>query len=313
LDNRRLYALQLAAMQWWPQQCCVKIMTSDRLPRKKFKTQYRKFNTQSEGQIVSICARFQQFDTWSWFEKAVEIEWYTLSNQLGMLFSSFETLPVVGALLFRTGLTGLSSRTPLIVAFLLTFAFDFTRQKVSFFEKFISQLHVKAVVDGDIKYWPACRKKAEVRFTSNGYENTDFSVSAPLLASMMALLMVLTLPYVVSIPHDKARSSIFSCWLGISCVLLVQLFGIIRAGTVPEVLTNADAESGGEGEEGDGHRLPKQGRERTEEDKEERRERHAKKQAERQKAEDEKAEDQPSEPGSPKAPDEQVAEGAKDK
>lgn len=254
LDNRRLYALQLAAVQWWPQQCCVRLMSSDRLPRKKFKTQYRKFKTTSEGQVVNICARYQQFDTWSWFDRAVEQEWYNLSNQLGVLLSTFETLPVIGALLFRTGLTGLTSRTPLIVAFLLAFALDFTRQKVPVFERRISELHVKAVMDGDIKYWPSCRRKQEAKFTGNGYENTGLSVSAPQLASIMALLMMLTLPYVLAIPHDKVRSSIFSCWLGITCVLVVQLSSIIRAGTQPEVLTNSDPDMhSSENEEGRVH------------------------------------------------------------
>lgn len=261
LDNRRLYALQYAAMQWWPQQCCVRINSSDRLPRKKFKTQYRKFKTQSEGQIVHICARYQQFDTWNWFETAVEREWYTLNNQLSYLLSTFEILPVVGALLFRTGLTGLTSRAPLIVAFLLTFALDFIRQKVPFFEKRISELHVKAVMDGDIKYWPSCsRKQQQAKFTSNGYEDTGLSVSAPQLASMMALLMMLTLPYVLAIPHDKIRSSVFSCWLGISCVLIVQLSSIIRAGTQPEVLRCCETDIVTESEDGEPvreHRLPK--------------------------------------------------------
>ena len=33
-----------------------------------------------------------------------------------MIFSTFEALPVLGAMLFRTGLTGLSSRGPLIIS-----------------------------------------------------------------------------------------------------------------------------------------------------------------------------------------------------
>jgi len=242
LDNRRLYALQVAAVEYWPQQCCVKLLSSDRLPRKKFKSQYRKFKTQSEGEVVHICARYQQFDTWSWFEKAVETEWYTLSNQLGILLSAFETLPVIGALLFRTGLTGLKSRAPLIVAFLLTFTIDFIRQKVPACEKRVSELHVRAIMEGDIKYLPSCRRNHEARFTSNGYEVSGWSVSAPQLASVMALVMTLTLPYVLAIPHDKIRSSIFSCWLGVSCVLVVQLAGILRA--------SRQGRSGG-GEDGD--------------------------------------------------------------
>lgn len=266
LDNRRLYALQLAAMQYWPQQCCVRILSSDRLPRKKFKTQYRKFKSQSDGQIVHITSRYQQFSTWNWFDKAVEEEWCNVSVQLGYLLQAFETLPVIGALLFRTGLTGLASRTPLIIAFLLAFALDFTRQKVPLFERRISMLHVKAVMDGDIKYWPTCRKKPEARFTSEGYDQTALSVSAPQLASLMALLMILTLPYVLAITHDKIRSSIFSCWLGISCVLIVQLVGILRAGTSPEVLMIGSADDDDERDltAAAPHRLPKAPRKETE-------------------------------------------------
>ena len=41
LDNRRLYALQLAAMDIWPRLCRVRCLSRERLPRHKFKTQYR--------------------------------------------------------------------------------------------------------------------------------------------------------------------------------------------------------------------------------------------------------------------------------
>mmetsp|Transcript_4566 Transcript_4566/g.7909 ORF Transcript_4566/g.7909 Transcript_4566/m.7909 type:complete len:399 (+) Transcript_4566:90-1286(+) len=227
MDNRRLYALQLAATNWWPQRCCVRLLCSDRLPRRKFKTQYRKFKTESEGRVVHICARYQKFDVWSWFENAVEQEWYTLSQRLGVLLSVFETLPVIGALLFRTGITGLKSRAPLIGAFLLTFALDFIRQKVPACERKICELHVKAVMDGEIKIcWP-CRRR-EALFSGNGYD-IGTVMSAPLLAAMMTLVLTLMLPYVIAIPFDKLRSSVFSCWLGIACVLLVQLLGVLRS------------------------------------------------------------------------------------
>lgn len=261
LDNRRLFALQNRAMELWPRQCCVKLTYSDRLPRKKFKTQYRKFKTQSEGQIVHLASRYQHFETWSWREQAVETEWCDINHQLGVILSAFEMLPVIGALLFRTGLTGLTSRVPLIAAFVMTFALDVIRQKVPAFEKKISELHVKAIMDGDIKYFPSCRRNAEEpRYSHGGYGDAGHSVSAPQLASMMALLMILTLPYVVAIPHDKIRSSVFSCWLGISCVLVVQLTGIVRAGTQPEALTNSSTDIDAEDE----HRLPKASRKESE-------------------------------------------------
>jgi hypothetical protein len=222
LDNRRLYALQKKAIDIWPQQCCVKLFSSCRLPRKKFKTQYRKLNSQSQGQTVHIVARFQKFGVWCWEEKAIEAEQeYTISRQLERVFTFFEALPVIGALLFRTGLTGLSSRVPLIVAFLLTFALDFIRREVPACEKIIARLHVKAIMDGDITYFPAC-------CGSRQDDPSSSSLSAPQLAATMAVLMVLTLPYVLAIPHDKMRSSIFSCWLGITCVLVFQLIGFLR-------------------------------------------------------------------------------------
>lgn len=226
LDNRRLYALQLAAMEQWPRQCRVRILSRDRLPRHKFKTQYRKFNTTSEGQTIDVCARYQQFDTWNWFERAVELEWYTFSNRLGTLFSAFEVMPVVGALLFRTGLTGFASRVPLIAGFVLTFAVDFLRQKVPILERKICELHVKAVMDGDVKQLgPCCRRLHQ------GDEGEDPPTSsAAQLAAMMSLGLLLLLPYVLGIAFEKLRSSLLSCWLGVACVLVVQLGSALRSG-----------------------------------------------------------------------------------
>lgn len=237
LDNRRLYALQYKAMDLWPQQCVVRLLASDRLPRKKFKTQYRKFKTQTEGQIVHITAKFRHIKTWHWFEKAVELEQdYTITRQLERVLTFFEALPVIGALLFRTGLTGLTSRVPLIVAFLLTFALDFIRQKVPVCEKKVAAMHVKAIMDGDIKYCPSCGRRE-----ANSSDESS-SLSAPQLAALMALLMILTLPYVLAIPHDKMRSSLLSCWLGITCVLVFQLIGIVRSAGKPIEALAADAD-----------------------------------------------------------------------
>ena len=42
---------------------------------------------------------------------------YSLSKRLGVVFTIFEALPVLGAMLFRTGYTGLQSRWPLIISF----------------------------------------------------------------------------------------------------------------------------------------------------------------------------------------------------
>ena len=44
LDNRRLYALQLVAMDLWPRPCRVRCLSRERLPRHKLKTQYRSWD-----------------------------------------------------------------------------------------------------------------------------------------------------------------------------------------------------------------------------------------------------------------------------
>mmetsp|Transcript_141539 Transcript_141539/g.394425 ORF Transcript_141539/g.394425 Transcript_141539/m.394425 type:complete len:395 (+) Transcript_141539:155-1339(+) len=225
LDNRRLYALQLAAMEQWPQQCRVRLLCRDKLPRHKFKTQYRKFNTTSEGQAIDVCAKYQQFDTWNWLEQAVEIELYTFSTRLGTLFSTFEVIPVVGALLFRTGMTGFGSRAPFIAAFLLASAVDLLRQKMPVFERKICELHVRAVMEGDVQHVGSCCR----RFRGRTDEASTPSSAAQLAASM-AVALVLLLPYVLGIAYERLRSSLLSCWLGVACVLVTQLGSALRDG-----------------------------------------------------------------------------------
>lgn len=231
LDNRRLYALQLAAMEQWPQRCCIRLFVSDQLPRRKLKTQYRKFQTTSEGRAITVMARYQKFDTWSWFDRAVELELYTFSQRLGGMLSIFEMLPVVGALLFRTGLTGYASRMPLIVAFIMAFSVDLLRQKIPYFEKRICEFHVKAIMDGDVRVLGPCLRR--LRWRSGDDQADDETTSAPQLAAMMALALTLLLPYVLGIVRDKLRTSLLSCWLGVACVLTVQLGGALwKNGTV---------------------------------------------------------------------------------
>jgi len=224
LDNRRLYALQLAAMEQWPQRCRVRLLARDRLPRHKFKTQYRKLNTTTAGTAIDVCARYQQFDVWNWFDKAVEYEWYALSTWLGSILSAFEVIPVIGALLFRTGLTGFGTRTPLVAGFILAFAIDFLRQRVPYMERKICELHVRAVIDGDVRYFCPCRH----RWDPVSHAGGEAPSSAVQLAAAMALLLLLGLPYILGIPRDGLRSSILSCWLGVACVLTVQLGSALR-------------------------------------------------------------------------------------
>jgi len=224
LDNRRLYALQLAAMEQWPQRCRVRLLARDRLPRHKFKTQYRKLNTTTAGTAIDVCARYQQFDVWNWFDKAVEYEWYALSTWLGSILSAFEVIPVIGALLFRTGLTGFGTRTPLVAGFILAFAIDFLRQRVPYMERKICELHVRAVIDGDVWHLCPCHR----RWGQAPHVGGDAPSSAVQLAAAMALLLMLLLPYILGISRDGLRSSILSCWLGVACVLTVQLGSALR-------------------------------------------------------------------------------------
>lgn len=225
LDNRRLYALQLAAMEQWPVRCRVRLLCSDRLPRRKLKTQWRKFQTTNEGRGVLVTARFQQFDTWSWFDRAVELEWYYFSQRLGTLLNVFEMLPVVGALLFRTGVTGYRTRVPFIVAFAVTFCIDFLRHKLPVFERRISELHVKATMDGELRELPCQRRR----------ESGESMMSAPQLAATMVVVLLLLLPYLHGLAFEKLRSSLFSCWLGVACVLAVQMGMILRRKSAAEI------------------------------------------------------------------------------
>lgn len=226
LDNRRLYALQVAATQRWPRRCRVRLLLSDRLPRKKFKTQYRKFKTQSEGRTVQIISRYQKFDSWSWFERCVELEWYHLSRRFGAMLSAFELLPLVGIFIYRTGLTGLSSRTPLFAGFFLTFGIDFLRQRFPSLERRICELHVTAVIEGEARVCPAwlwcggCKVRSCCR---QRQAKPAPLLSMPLLAGTCLLMLVLSLPYMMGLTSGRLRSSLLSCWTGFVCVLLVQL------------------------------------------------------------------------------------------
>jgi len=226
LDNRRLYALQLAAMEQWPVRCRVRLLCSDRLPRRKLKTQWRKFQTTSEGRAISICARFQQFDTWSWFDRAVEIEWFNISQRLSSILNIFEMLPVAGALLFRTGITGYSSRVPFVMSFALAFGIDLVRQKVTVFEKKISEFQVKAVMDGELLHFNPCGQR---------FQPGEAAMSAHQLAAIVIVVLALLLPYILGLDVSKLRSSLFSFWLGVASVLAVQLVMIMRNRKVAQV------------------------------------------------------------------------------
>mmetsp|Transcript_39285 Transcript_39285/g.73307 ORF Transcript_39285/g.73307 Transcript_39285/m.73307 type:complete len:382 (+) Transcript_39285:88-1233(+) len=249
MDNRRLYALQLTAMDLWPRRCRVRCLSRERLPRHKLKTQYRKFNTTSAGTSIEVCTRYQQFDTWSWHERALEIEGYQLSQRLGTMLGVFEAVPVLGALLFRSGLTGFESRRPLVVGFLLAFGIDFVRQQVPVFERALSELQVRAIMDGEVlQTMPWSRWKDEDEESSHGICNGQLAIT-------MALALLLLLPYILGITRDKLRSSILSCWFGVAFMLTVQLVTLgwklwqRRGRSLPESPLNRGKEKSGASEE----------------------------------------------------------------
>mmetsp|Transcript_84191 Transcript_84191/g.234795 ORF Transcript_84191/g.234795 Transcript_84191/m.234795 type:complete len:389 (+) Transcript_84191:84-1250(+) len=226
LDNRRLYALQLAAMEVWPSRCHVRVLYTNRLPRRQLKTHWRKMQTTKEGRSICVCARYQQFDTWSWFSHAVDLELSTFSYRLGLLLNIFQILPVVGTLLFRTGILGLSSRLPFVIGLVMAFAMDFFRQKVPIFERRICELHVKAIMDGSVRMYSHRGRR---------HEAGESSMSGPQVVACVATVLILVLPYVHSIPHQKLRSSVFSWWFGVACVLVVQAAVLVKTKRSAEI------------------------------------------------------------------------------
>lgn len=228
LDNRRLYALQMAAMDQWPSRCRIRILTTERLPRHKFKSQYRKFNTLCEGRGIEVCARYQSFDHWNWFDRAVDAERIGFSDRVGTIMSGFQIVPVMAALLFRTGLTGFTSRVPLILGIILSFAVDFIRQKVPALERRVCALHVRALRNGEAHQISSCWRR--LRQSQRDYPDQEINFSsAPQLAFQMALALVLLLPYVLGVGNGRVRSSLISCWLGVGCMLAMQLVIMLRA------------------------------------------------------------------------------------
>mmetsp|Transcript_84487 Transcript_84487/g.225760 ORF Transcript_84487/g.225760 Transcript_84487/m.225760 type:complete len:382 (+) Transcript_84487:104-1249(+) len=89
LDNRRLYALQQAAIRRFPWKTCVRVHVTERLPRKKRKTEYRKLNSQTRGMTVQIASRNTNFERWDWIEAMVEAEaWWVLLPIQSILFGA---------------------------------------------------------------------------------------------------------------------------------------------------------------------------------------------------------------------------------
>merc|ERR1740121_1260375 len=124
---------------------------------------------------------------------------------------------------------------PLIIGIVMSFAVDFLRQKVPALERRVCALHVRAVRNGE-----AYRASSWLRrIFRRGHDTTEEEplTSAPQLAAQMALALALLLPYVLGVGNGKVRSSLISCWLGVGCMLAVQL-GITLRGS-----SNADGSS----------------------------------------------------------------------
>mmetsp|Transcript_33635 Transcript_33635/g.71159 ORF Transcript_33635/g.71159 Transcript_33635/m.71159 type:complete len:346 (+) Transcript_33635:39-1076(+) len=72
LDNRRLYALQLAAMQHWPKRVGVMVGVAPRLPGQ---SHARKFRNPTAGVEVDVGHNFSSPDrTWCWRNVAMDVE-----------------------------------------------------------------------------------------------------------------------------------------------------------------------------------------------------------------------------------------------
>mmetsp|Transcript_24688 Transcript_24688/g.57003 ORF Transcript_24688/g.57003 Transcript_24688/m.57003 type:complete len:381 (-) Transcript_24688:261-1403(-) len=63
LDNRRLHALQVAAVKRWPKRCCVVVRCIEEVPASTVK-ELRKFRTTTEGRSVEVGVHVG--DTWTW-------------------------------------------------------------------------------------------------------------------------------------------------------------------------------------------------------------------------------------------------------
>lgn len=74
LDNRRLYALQLVALQEWPAITVVKTYCVDELTPARLKAENRKFTNRIGGLQIEVESRCNAFDTFSWVTEAARTE-----------------------------------------------------------------------------------------------------------------------------------------------------------------------------------------------------------------------------------------------
>lgn len=222
LDNRRLYALQLAAIQRWPSRCVTKVLVADHLPRKKFKTNYRKFKTQTRGRSVQVVAKYQTFDEWNWFNAALEKEMPGLTQNIGTLFGVFEVLPII--CIFIMWMNAKSSgndhdrlvRSAMFIILAIFFAVDTLRQKYPKFERFFAERHVRAITDG--AYWTV--PPSIPLMPLHGH------VTAPYLCYFLFVGLFGSLPYIFAfLGRSRLRSSIFSVWLGLLSIVLIRIYG----------------------------------------------------------------------------------------
>ena len=110
-----------------------------------------------EASDLGVLLNALRLETWDWQERAIDLEALALSQRLSVVFSVFEALPVLAALLFRTGLTCLSSRAPLVVSFALAVGLDVLRQRLPAIERHLGRWQVRAVMDGEAGETPGLR------------------------------------------------------------------------------------------------------------------------------------------------------------
>lgn len=230
LDNRRLYALQLAAVQRWPARCLTKVLVTDHLPRKKFKTNYRKFKTQTKGRSVHVVAKFQHFDEWDWFTAAMEKEFAGIRHHVGCVLQFFQFLPMFCIFFVYIQKSEADHdkmvRGVMFVVMALAFALDYIRKRMPQLDMYVAERQVRALLDGD-----SIRAPNWVPLFPVHRQGT-----VPYLCYMLLFVLLGLLPYIfICIDYARVRSIAISVWIGLGLIMIKSLVVAKGRLTDPEV------------------------------------------------------------------------------
>eukprot|EP00397_Hematodinium_sp_SG-2012_P006011 GEMP01006037.1.p1 GENE.GEMP01006037.1~~GEMP01006037.1.p1 ORF type:complete len:883 (-),score=191.66 GEMP01006037.1:415-3063(-) len=215
LDNRRLYALQVAALQRWPSRCVTKILVTDHIPRKKFKTNYRKFKTKTRGRSVDVVAKYQRFDEWDWFNTAMEKELPGLQQHVGTVMHFFQTLPIVCIFFFYIYKSEDDSdklmRAIMFLVMAFFFLLDHFRRKDCQVDVYFAERHVRALLDGHSITGPRW-----VPLLPKHRQGTQ-----PYICYLLAVLLFGSIPYIfVFTNRGRVRSIAVSIWFGLASIVI---------------------------------------------------------------------------------------------